>query len=90
MRIEFQGSWHGVRIHATPGASFSRSREAGHSSLYIWIHWAPQLVTALSEGRGYGEAGGEGLFWFKSSESLTHPDPSGSPLSRKRARAVVF
>ena len=22
----------------------------------------PQLITALSEGRGYGEAGGEGLF----------------------------
>jgi hypothetical protein len=50
---------------------------------------APELITALSEGRGYGEAGGGGLLSScKISESLTHPD-SGSPLSRKRARAVV-
>src|SRR6516165_10677660 len=33
----------------------------------------PQLITALSEGRGYGEAGGEGLFSScQISESLTH------------------
>jgi len=33
----------------------------------------PQLITALSEGRGYGEAGGEGLFAsWQISESLTH------------------
>jgi hypothetical protein len=45
---------------------------------------------AVSLGRGYGEAGGEGLFSSCiSSESLTHPDLSGSPLSRKRARAVI-
>jgi len=48
------------------------------------------LITALSEGRGYGEAEGEGLFSScKISESLTHPDLPGSPLSRKRARAVL-
>ena len=34
---------------------------------------APQLITALSEGRGYGEAGGEGLSSScKINESLTH------------------
>ena len=33
----------------------------------------PQLITALSEGRGYGAAGGEGLFSScKFSRSLTH------------------
>ena len=33
----------------------------------------PQSITALSRGRGYGEAGGEGLFCScKISESLTH------------------
>ena len=43
------------------------------SSFYIWTHSGPQLITALSEGRGYGEAGGEGLFaWWQISESLTH------------------
>jgi len=32
------------------------------------------VITALSEGRGYGEAGGEGLFSScQISESLTHP-----------------
>ena len=42
-------------------------------SFYIWIHSGPQLITALSEGRGYGEAGGEGLFSSsKISEALTH------------------
>src|SRR6516225_1234838 len=41
----------------------------------------PQLITALSEGRGYGEAGGEGSFsWFKISESLTHPACGIPPL----------
>jgi hypothetical protein len=34
------------------------------------------------------EAGGEGLFSSCTSNSLTHPDLSGSP-SRKRARAVI-
>ena len=43
------------------------------SSFSIWIHSRPQLITALSEGRGYGEAGGEGLFSSsKISEALTH------------------
>jgi serine/threonine protein kinase len=49
----------------------------------------PQLITALSEERGYDEAGGEGLF---SSCKISEPSPTrrgGSPLSRKRARAVV-
>jgi hypothetical protein len=42
-------------------------------SFYIWIHSGPQLITAPSEGRGYGEAGGEGLFSSsKISEPLTH------------------
>jgi len=31
------------------------------SSFYVWIHVGPQLITALSERRGSGEAGGEGL-----------------------------
>jgi hypothetical protein len=44
---------------------------------FEFVHFAftarPQLITALSEGRGYGEAGGEGLFSScMSSESLTH------------------
>ena len=44
------------------------------SSFYIWIHSRPQLITALSEGRGYGEAGGEGLFpGCQISDFLTHP-----------------
>src|SRR6516225_6424179 len=34
----------------------------------------PQVITALSEGRGYGDAGGEGLFSsHRISESLAHP-----------------
>ena len=43
----------------------------------------PQLITALSRARGYGEKpGGEGLFsWCKTSESLTHR--YAVPLSRK-------
>jgi len=42
------------------------------SRFYIWIHSGPQLITALSEGRGYGEAGGGGLFSSsKISEALT-------------------
>ena len=49
------------------------SRVAGPWSFYIWTHSGPQLITALSEGRGYGEAGGEGLFAsWQISESLTH------------------
>jgi len=33
-----------------------------------------QVITALSEGRAYGDAGGEGLFSsYRISESLTHP-----------------
>ena len=45
----------------------------GSWSFYIWIHDGSQLTTALSEGRGYGEAGGEGFFSScKISESLTH------------------
>ena len=43
------------------------------SSFYIWIHSGSQLITALSGGKGYGEAGGEGLFSSsKISEALTH------------------
>ena len=41
--------------------------------LYPWIHREPQSITTLSRGRGYGEAGGEGLFCSrKISDSLTH------------------
>ena len=51
------------------------------SSFYIWIHSGPQLITAPSEGRGYGEAGGEGLFSScKTSDSLTHPACGIPPL----------
>jgi len=40
----------------------------------FWFTEGPQLMTALSQGRGYGEAGGEGLFSSRQiSESLTHP-----------------
>jgi hypothetical protein len=40
----------------------------------------PQLITALSKGRGYGEAGGEGLVSScQISEPLTH-QPRRSPL----------
>ena len=43
------------------------------SSFYIWIHSGPQSITALSKGRGCGEAGGEGLFSSsKISGALTH------------------
>ena len=42
----------------------------------------PQLITALSPGRGYGEAGREGLFsWCETSGSLNR---CTVPLSRKR------
>jgi hypothetical protein len=41
------------------------------------------LITALSEGRGYGEGGGEGLFFPRRiSNSLTHRY-AVPPLSRK-------
>src|SRR5215472_16621218 len=41
----------------------------------------PQLITALFERRGYGEARGEGLFsWCKISECLTHPACGIPPL----------
>jgi hypothetical protein len=47
------------------------------------------LITPLSEGRGYGEAGGEGFFSSgTTNESLTHRY-AVPPLSRKRARAIV-
>ena len=46
------------------------------------------MITALSEGRGYGEAGGEGLFPpCRISESLTHQSADWFP-SRERARAL--
>jgi hypothetical protein len=49
----------------------------------------PQVITALSEGRGYGDARGERLFSsHRLNESLAHP-ACGIPLTRKRARAVV-
>jgi len=44
----------------------------------------PQLITALSEGRGYGEAGGEGFF----SSSKINPSPTrqltGPPPASRR------
>jgi len=50
---------------------------------------APNLITALSKGRGYGEAGGEGFFSsVTTSESLTRRF-AAPPLSRERARAVI-
>jgi len=48
----------------------------------------PQLTAALSQGRGYGEAGGEGLF-CSAKPADPSPTASRSPLSRKRARAIV-
>jgi hypothetical protein len=32
------------------GAAQALPAFGGHSSLYIWIHWGPMLITALSEG----------------------------------------
>jgi len=64
--------------------SAARPLEFGHFEFTT----APNLITALSEGRGYGEAGGEGLFSsITISKSLTHrfavpPSPaSGRGLS---------
>jgi len=48
----------------------------------------PQLTAALSQGRGYGEAGDEGLF-CSAKPADPSPTASRSPLSRKRARAIV-
>ena len=39
----------------------------------------PQLITALSEGRGYGEAGGEGSLYWREINEIPHPPLRGPP-----------
>ena len=57
-----------------PRAKYGHSRGASPRASTVGFTAGPQLITALSQGRGYGEAGGEGLFSSRQiSESLTHP-----------------
>ena len=57
-----------------PSCEIRHSRGASPRASTFGFTAGPQLITALSQGRGYGEAGGEGLFSSRQiSESLTHP-----------------
>jgi hypothetical protein len=49
----------------------------------------PQLITALSEGRGYGEAGGE-VFFLRANQRVPHPPLRGppSPASGRRLLSI--
>jgi hypothetical protein len=50
-----------------------------------FLHLGLQLITALSQGRGYGEAGVRGLFsLYKITESLTHRFAVPPPPTRGR------
>ena len=58
---------------ALPPATLSAPLQGALELLHLDSRARPQLITARSEGRGYGEAGGEGLFSSsKISEALTH------------------
>ena len=58
-----------LSLSPSPRLSHALRLELGHFELTT----APNLITAISKGRGYGEAGGEGLFSAgTSSESVTH------------------
>ena len=75
---------------APMGRGHAGLKSPGSSSLYIWIRSKKAVHSGPlrgAEGRGYGEAGGEGFFFVQSS----NPSPTAlrSPLSRKRARAIV-
>jgi len=63
------------------------------SSFYIWIHRGAAIDNGPlpgAQGRGYGEAGGEGLFSSRQiSESLTHPPRRvPHPLPRRPGTAL--
>src|SRR6516164_5868166 len=58
---------------ALPPATLSAPLQGALELLHLDSRARPQSITALSEGSGYGAAGGEGLFSScKISQSLTH------------------
>ena len=80
-----------------PNLNADSIKDSSYPTCNLCVKWKSIHVFSKSdagaagdnEGRGYGDAGGEGLFSsHRLNESLAHP-ACGIPLTRKRARAVV-